>query len=107
MSAAELARELARARAEARVLDVAPWRQSVRSMDDAESSRRAPLPDASVPQVRPSFGLTWVLDPIFVSVGLGEPSACSSGAGVLGFCGGARGTLVVPLLDDFELPRFL
>jgi len=35
MSAAELARELARARAEARVLDVAPWRDTVRSMDEA------------------------------------------------------------------------
>jgi 2-keto-4-pentenoate hydratase len=35
MSAAELARELARARDEARVLDVAPWRDAVRSMDDA------------------------------------------------------------------------
>jgi 2-keto-4-pentenoate hydratase len=35
MSAAELVRELARARAEARVLDIAPWRQSVRSIDEA------------------------------------------------------------------------
>jgi len=35
MSAAELARELARARADARVLDVAPWRERVRSMGEA------------------------------------------------------------------------
>jgi 2-keto-4-pentenoate hydratase len=35
MSAAELARELARARADARVLDAARWRDSLRSMDEA------------------------------------------------------------------------
>jgi len=50
MSAAELARELARARTEARVLNVAPWRDAVRSMDDAYAvqTELAKLPGNSV-----------------------------------------------------------
>jgi 2-keto-4-pentenoate hydratase len=50
MTAAALARELARARAEARVLDVAPWRDLVRSMDDAYAvqSELAKLPGNAV-----------------------------------------------------------
>ena len=44
---------------------------------------------------------------VVVLVGLGEPSACSEGAGVFDAFAGARGTLVDFFAVVLELPRFL
>jgi hypothetical protein len=43
-----------------------------------------------------------------VLIGLGEPSACSTGGGAFGvFVGGASGTLADLFFIDTELERFL
>ena len=51
--------------------------------------------------------MTVALVGVAVSVGLGEPSACSDGAGVFDAFAGARGTVADFFAVVLEVPRFL